>query len=86
MAVAFTVAVLVPTVLLVASHGALGAAWGWTIGNTIAAVLALLASRLPERGSGEQVQTAAAAASADRVDSRLTRRSQARRATGYLDA
>ena len=46
-AVAFAVAVLVPTVLLTARHGALGAAWGWTIGNAIAAVLALLASRLP---------------------------------------
>ncbi len=52
-AVAFAVAVLVPTVLLTASDGALGAAWGWTIGNAIAAVVALLASRLPgrERGS-----------------------------------
>jgi O-antigen/teichoic acid export membrane protein len=61
-AVAFAVAVLVPTVLLVSRHGALGAAWGWAIGNTIAAVLALLVSRLPEGGSGEQVETAAAAA------------------------
>jgi O-antigen/teichoic acid export membrane protein len=61
-AVAFAVAVLVPTMLFVASDGALGAAWGWTIGNTIAAGFALLASRLPERGSGEQVQTAAVAA------------------------
>ena len=63
-AVAFAVAVLVPTLLLAASQGALGAAWGWMIGNTVAAVLAILVSRLPERGSGEQVQAAAAATSA----------------------
>jgi O-antigen/teichoic acid export membrane protein len=43
-AVAFAAAVLVSTALLTARHGALGAAWGWTVGNTIAAVLALLAS------------------------------------------
>lgn len=60
-AVVFAVAVLVPTVFLASSHGAEGAAWGWTIGNTIAAVLAFLASRMPERGSGETVQAAAAA-------------------------
>ena len=46
-AVGFAVAVLVPTVLLTASDGALGAAWGWTIGNAIAAGIALVASRLP---------------------------------------
>jgi hypothetical protein len=30
------------------AEGALGAAWGWTVSNTIAAGLALLASRLPD--------------------------------------
>jgi O-antigen/teichoic acid export membrane protein len=48
-AVGYAVAVLVPTILLTASDGALGAAWGWTLGNTLAALLALFASRLPER-------------------------------------
>jgi O-antigen/teichoic acid export membrane protein len=46
-AVGYAVAVLVPTVLLTGSDGVLGAAWGWTIGNAIAAGIALLASRLP---------------------------------------
>lgn len=55
MAIALAVAVLVPTLLLTARDGALGAAWGWTVGNAIAAVLALLASRLPDRGTGEPV-------------------------------
>ena len=48
-AVVFAAGVLVPTALLTARHGAVGAAWGWTMGNAIAAVLALLASRLLER-------------------------------------
>src|SRR4029077_11320082 len=38
MAVALAVAVLVPTVILTGSDGAMGAAWGWTIGNAIAAI------------------------------------------------
>ena len=63
MAVGSAVAVVVPTVFLVARFGALGAAWGWTIGNTIAAVLALPAAHLPERRSGQQIQAAAAATS-----------------------
>jgi O-antigen/teichoic acid export membrane protein len=62
-AVGFAVAVMLPTLLLVAGHGALGAAWGWTLGNTIAAGFSLVAARLREQGEGEQVQTAAAAAS-----------------------
>ena len=60
-AVAFAVAVLVPTVLLTASDGALGAAWGWTIGNAIAAVLALLVSRLAARERVELARRAPAA-------------------------
>jgi O-antigen/teichoic acid export membrane protein len=59
-AVGFAVAVLLPTLFLVNSHGALGAAWGWTLGNTIAAGLALLAARLPEQRGGEPIQSAAA--------------------------
>jgi O-antigen/teichoic acid export membrane protein len=62
-AVVFAVAVLVPTELLVISDGAIGGAWGWTIGNAIAAGLALLAFRLPERATGRQVKAAAAATS-----------------------
>jgi O-antigen/teichoic acid export membrane protein len=53
-AVGFAVAVLVPTVFLTASYGALGAAWGWTVGNTLAAVFALLASRMYELGGRER--------------------------------
>ncbi len=49
MALALAVAVLIPTILLTTRDGALGAAWGWTIGNTIAAVLAILASRVRDR-------------------------------------
>lgn len=66
-AVAFAVAVLVPTVFLAARHGTIGAAWGWTVGNTIAAVLALLASRLPDRGSDEQMQPQGVAGSLEPV-------------------
>jgi O-antigen/teichoic acid export membrane protein len=58
-AVAFAVAVLVPTVLLTASDGVLGAAWGWTIGNTIAAALAALASRLPGPEGRERARSEA---------------------------
>jgi O-antigen/teichoic acid export membrane protein len=61
MAVGFAVAVLVPTVLLTASDGALGAAWGWTSGNTIAAGLALVASRLPGREGREGARLSAEA-------------------------
>ena len=59
-AVAFAVAVLVPTVLLTARHGAVGAVWGWAIGNSIAAVLALLVSRLAVRGRMEGARPGAA--------------------------
>jgi O-antigen/teichoic acid export membrane protein len=60
-AAAFAIAVLVPTLLFTASDGALGAAWGWTIGNAIAAVLALLASRLAARERVELGRRAPAA-------------------------
>jgi O-antigen/teichoic acid export membrane protein len=53
-AAAFAAAVLVPTVLLTARYDALGAAWGWTVGNAIAAVVALLVSRLATRERGER--------------------------------
>ena len=53
-AVGFAVGVLLPTVLLTASHGALGAAWGWTIGNAIAAGIALVTSRPPGRERPER--------------------------------
>jgi O-antigen/teichoic acid export membrane protein len=36
----FAASVLIPTSLLIREHGALGAAWGWTIGNTVAALIA----------------------------------------------
>jgi O-antigen/teichoic acid export membrane protein len=49
MAIALAVAVLVPTVILTSNDGAVGAAWGWTIGNSIAAAIAVFASRLAER-------------------------------------
>jgi O-antigen/teichoic acid export membrane protein len=45
-AIAFAGAVLVPTVLLTASHGILGAAWGWALGNALVALVALLVSGL----------------------------------------
>jgi O-antigen/teichoic acid export membrane protein len=63
MAVALAVAVLVPTILLTTRHGATGAAWGWTIGNTIAAVLAILASRLHDRRVAGRVDQASMAGS-----------------------
>ena len=56
-AAAFAVAVLVPTVLLTARYEALGAAWGWTMGNAIAAVVALLVSRLAmDKGRREDAE------------------------------
>jgi O-antigen/teichoic acid export membrane protein len=55
-AVGFAVAVLVPTILLTASDGTLGAAWGWMIGNAIAAALALLVSRFPGREGWEHAR------------------------------
>jgi O-antigen/teichoic acid export membrane protein len=58
-AVVFAVAVLIPTILLTARDGALGAAWGWTIGNTLAAVLALVGSRLLGRKGGEPARPGA---------------------------
>jgi O-antigen/teichoic acid export membrane protein len=60
---AVAVAVLVPTSILASGHGALGAAWGWTIGNLAAAALAVLASRLPYGGTEEEGQAEAAATS-----------------------
>ena len=54
-AATFAAAVLVPTVLLTARFEALGAAWGWTVGNAIAALVALLISRLATRERGERV-------------------------------
>jgi O-antigen/teichoic acid export membrane protein len=44
--VGFAASVLVPTSLLTREHGALGAAWGWMIGNTVAAVIATAATLL----------------------------------------
>jgi O-antigen/teichoic acid export membrane protein len=48
-AVGLAVIVLVPTLVLTASEGTVGAAWGWTAGNAIAAGWALASSRLPGR-------------------------------------
>ena len=45
-AVGYAAAVLVPTLLLTPTDGALGAAWGWTIGNVVAAVVAFVVHRL----------------------------------------
>jgi O-antigen/teichoic acid export membrane protein len=60
-AVFFAIAVLAPTTLLTISGGAVGAAWGWAIGNLFAAVGAIGLSRLTQRRGGEQIQAAAAA-------------------------
>jgi O-antigen/teichoic acid export membrane protein len=38
----FATSVLVPTCLLTQEHGALGAAWGWMIGNVLAALVAVV--------------------------------------------
>jgi O-antigen/teichoic acid export membrane protein len=51
----------VPTVLLTARFEALGAAWGWTVGNAIAALVALLVSRLATRERGERAAAEAPA-------------------------
>jgi O-antigen/teichoic acid export membrane protein len=60
-AAAFAIAVLVPTLLFTASDGALGAAWGWTIGNAIAAVFALFVSRVTARASEVRAPSGATA-------------------------
>lgn len=67
LSLALAVAVLLPTGLLTVGHGALGAAWGWTIGNTIAAGLALLAFRLPDRERGKRLQPGGIASSLDPI-------------------
>jgi hypothetical protein len=61
MASGFAVAVLVPTVFLTARDGAIGAAWGWAVGNTIAAALALLGSRMISRTRNERALAQAGA-------------------------
>ena len=62
-AASFAVAVLVPTVLLTASDGSLGAAWGWTLGNALAAALALLFARWLNRVGSVRARPMSEAAS-----------------------
>ena len=69
-ALGFAIAVLVPTVLLTASDGALGAAAGWTLGNAMAAVLAFLFARRLNRADSVRArpmsETAPTAAASQR--------------------
>ena len=52
----FAASVLVPTALLTCEHGALGAASGWMVGNTLAAIVAVLATVLIRSTSARRRQ------------------------------